>query len=129
MRPRSRLAAALVALTAVFGVSPAALAELAGRYVIEGANPSGQAYEGKARVKAARGVYHVVWQIGNSRHVGTGILKDDLFAVVYQGTEDSARPGLVVYEVRETGALVGVWVGLGQREMGRERWTPADQVK
>jgi len=129
MRSRSRLAAGILAIAAVLSLPPAALADLAGQYVIKGTNPSGQAYEGKVRVKAARGVYHVVWKIGNSRHVGTGILKADLFSVAYQGTDGNQRPGLVVYEVREDGSLVGVWVGLGEREMGRERWTPAEQVK
>jgi hypothetical protein len=129
MRPQSRIGAAVVALAAVLAISPAALAELAGQYVIRGKNPSGQAYKGQAVVKPARGVYHVVWKIGNSRHVGTGILKDDLFSVVYKAAGNKARPGLVVYEVRDDGSLIGVWVGLGQREMGNERWTPAEQTK
>ena len=129
MLPRARLTAAIAAIAAVLSLSPAALADLAGQYVIKGKNPSGQAYKGQARVKPARGVYHVVWKIGNSRHVGTGILKGDLFSVVYQGAGDTSRPGLVVYEVQDDGSLVGVWVGLGQREMGKESWTPAEDAK
>lgn len=126
---RQRIAPILLAIAAVLAVSPAALADLAGQYVIEGKNPQGQAYKGKVAVKPARGVYHVVWKIGNSRHVGTGILKADLFSVVYKSPGKDQRPGLVVYEVQDDGSLVGVWVGLGQRQMGRETWTPAQDAE
>jgi hypothetical protein len=125
MRLKQRIAVAVLAPALLLAAVPPALAELAGQYVIHGTNPSGQQYEGRAAIKSADGVYQVVWKIAERKHVGTGILKGELFSVVYQATGRGQRPGVVVYEVQADGSLVGVWVGLGRTETGTERWRPA----
>jgi len=126
MRLAPRFATAALAAALVLAAVPHARAGLEGQYVIRGTNPSGQQYKGRAAIKSAEGVYQVVWKIGESKHVGTGILKNDMLSVVYRATGRGKRPGLVVYQVQDDGSLVGVWVGLGKTETGTERWRPAN---
>lgn len=125
-----KLRLAVLGLALLLAGASQALAGIAGVYEVKGKNPSGQAYEGRATVKSDQGVYHVVWKIGKSRHVGTGLLKDDQFSVVYKSAQrKDQRPGLVVYEMQDDGSMVGVYVGLGSNDMGREQWRPAGRTQ
>jgi hypothetical protein len=119
-------AVAVAALT--LAAATTALADLEGRYVVSGQNPGGQgSYNGVAAVQENDGTYTVAWKVGQQQYAGTGILRKDVFSVVYQTGGDRSRPGLVVYEVRDDGTLVGVWTTLGSSNTGLERWRPMDQ--
>jgi hypothetical protein len=125
MRRRRPLWPAFVGLLLLVVTALPAHADLAGQYRVEGKNPGGDGtYQGRVAVKPHQGVYHVVWQVGQDRWVGTGILRQDQFSVVYANPDRESRPGLVVYEVQGDGSLVGAFVTLGQNQMGTERWRP-----
>lgn len=123
---RRLVPAVLGAASLLLIVAAPALADLEGRYSVEGRNPGGEgSYSGQAAVQQQGSVYRVAWKVGRQQYVGTGIRREDTFSVVYQGAGDGGRPGLVVYQIRDDGSLVGLWVPLGGDKTGLERWTPA----
>jgi hypothetical protein len=82
------LALALAAASAV----PALAVE--GRYKVEGRIPGQERnYGGEAVVKRTGQTFTIAWRIGNSTHVGTGIMIDNKLTVVYQGVGGGGRPG------------------------------------
>lgn len=109
--------------TAAWPHQTAAQMRLEGTYTLRGSNPGSSAvYIGEAVVARRGAVYEVIWQIGAIRHVGTGILVDDRFSVVYQPPGE--RPGLVIFKLRSDGTLAGIWTALGSEAVGLEVWTP-----
>ena len=100
--------------------------DLTGDYTIHGTSPGRDAsYQGQVKVIQQGDVYVVAWRIGEERYIGTGLLLDDSFAVVYEG--QGAPAGLVLYKILPSGELTGVYTNLGQTEVGTETWKPASQ--
>ena len=101
--------------------------DLTGTYTVEGSNPDAKgAYRGEVRVARAGDVFHVIWIFGKQQHAGTGILRDDQFAVVYQ--PKGGQPGIAFYKVNADGSLSGTWTTLGGRTLGTETWKPKDRM-
>lgn len=122
----TRTLATAVSFMALIVAAPA-LADLEGRYDVEGRNVGGQgSYTGQAAVQKAGNVYNVAWKIGQQEYVGTGIKSGDVFSVVYDAPAQDTQAGLVVYEIQDDGALLGTWTPLGGTKTGAERWTPVD---
>lgn len=97
--------------------------DLGGEYAIQGTSPgSDVVYHGQAKVIQQGDVYVVAWRIGEERYIGTGLLLDDSFAVVYEGPGTPA--GLVLYKILPNGALTGIYTNLGQTQVGTEAWKP-----
>jgi hypothetical protein len=116
------LALALAAASA----APALAVE--GRYKVEGRIPGQERnYDGEAVVKRTGQTFTVAWRIGNSTHVGTGIMIDNKLTVVYQGIGGGGRPGLVIFDVRDDRIGEGIWTELGLQEVGTENWTATDR--
>ena len=106
------VALALSALTAL-------AADPVGSYAIEGTNPGGGShYTGTVRVEKTGETYRVVWVVGNTRYVGTGIGNKDFIAVSYRSGSDT---GLALYGA-DGGNWTGVWAYAGARNMGTEIW-------
>lgn len=100
-------------------------ADIVGQYTLRGSNPGSKGqYTGTAMVERKGETYIVGWKIGEQQLVGTGILKDKSFAVVYTARNSKEAPGLVLYEILPDGSLVGKFTGLGGTELGGEIWTP-----
>lgn len=109
----------LVALAMLFSFATVALAaDPAGSYEVEGKNPNGSKYEGTVTVTKTGETYHVVWEVGGTKFVGTGIGNKDFIAITYR-TGDST--GLALYG-QDGDNWAGVWTYAGGTQMGAEAW-------
>ena len=107
-------AAALVWSAAAFAADPV------GSYDIEGSNPGGgSSYRGTVTVERTGETYRVIWVVGGTRYVGTGIGNREFIAVSYRSGNDT---GLAMYGA-EGGNWKGIWTYAGGRQLGEERWS------
>jgi len=105
--------AALLWATAAFAADPV------GSYNVEGSNPGGSGnYRGTVTVEKTGDTYRVVWVVGSTRYVGTGIGNKDFIAVSYRSGNDT---GLALYG-SDGGNWKGIWTYAGGREVGPEIW-------
>ena len=94
-------------------------ADPVGSYRVTGSNPgNGSRYQGTVSVSRTGQTYRVVWVIGNSRYVGTGIGNHEGLAVSYKSGNSS---GLALYGA-DGGNWEGVWTYSGGHEIGTEVW-------
>lgn len=113
-----------VSVGAALTISVAAQA-VDGVYRVEGHGPeSGQVYKGEAQVKKTGDTYTVVWRIGESGHVGTGILTADVLSVFFQPLDRRGAPGVASFRVIDGKIAEGTWTVLGGKVVGVERWVP-----
>ena len=119
MQNTTRLIASLIAALALFVAAPAVAGSLVGDYTIEGSNPGNKGhYTGTVTVRKTGETYSVVWVVGGTRYVGTGIGNKDFIAVSYRSGNDT---GLALY--REDGNnWDGIWTYAGGKQIGLERW-------
>lgn len=96
---------------------------LEGRYRIEGQN-SGQAqvYQGEAVVRRTGEAYSLVWQIGSSRQIGTGLRTGSILSVAFQ-TVGGQGSGVASFETDGERIVGGRWTLIGAQATGLERWT------
>lgn len=78
-----------------------------GEYVVEGLNPSGSSYRGKAAISRKGDAYVVTWTIAGEKFTGNGSLAEEVLAVSYK-TPDGAS-GSVTYRINPDGSLQGDW--------------------
>lgn len=96
-----------------------------GMYRVEGHSPgSRDVYKGEAQIKKTGATYSVVWRIGESGHVGTGILTENVLSVFFQPLDRRAAPGIASFQVVEDKVVNGTWSVLGGNVVGVERWVP-----
>ena len=96
-----------------------------GMYRVEGHSPgSSDVYKGEAQIKRTGDTYTVVWRIGESGHVGTGILTDNVLSIFFQPLDRRAAPGIASFHVVNDKVVDGTWTVLGGNALGSERWTP-----
>jgi hypothetical protein len=62
--------------------------------------------------------YSVVWVVGSTRYVGTGIGSKDFIAVSYRSGNDT---GLALYG-SDGSNWNGIWTYAGGKQVGTERW-------
>jgi hypothetical protein len=99
--------------------SATAFADPGGRYAVEGTNPGGGSqYTHTVTVEKTGDTYRVMWVVGSTRYVGTGIGDHDFIAVSYKSGNDS---GLALYGA-DGDNWSGVWAYAGARQMGTEVW-------
>ncbi|HLH89081.1 MAG TPA: hypothetical protein VKX28_11525 [Xanthobacteraceae bacterium] len=109
----------LVALAMLFSFATVAFAaDPVGTYEVEGKNPNGSKYEGSVTVTKTGDTYHVVWDVGGTKFVGTGIGNKDFIAITYR-TGDST--GLALYG-QDGDNWAGVWTYAEGTKMGAEAW-------
>ena len=110
---------ALAAAALLWSSVAAFAAEPVGTYAVEGANPGGGGgYTGTVTVDKTGETYRVVWVVGGTRYVGTGIGNREFIAVSYRSGNDT---GLALYGA-EGGNWIGIWTYAGGRQVGAERW-------
>jgi hypothetical protein len=110
------IAAAALALSAA---AAALAADLVGDYTIEGSNPGNKGhYTGTVTVRKTGETYSVVWVVGSTRYVGTGIGSKDFIAVSYRSGNDT---GLALYG-SDGSNWNGIWTYAGGKQVGTERW-------
>lgn len=109
------VAAAALALSAVTALA----ADPVGSYTVEGTNPGGGSrYSGTVAVQKTGQTYRVVWVVGGTRYVGTGVGNAEFLAVSYRSGNDT---GLALYG-SDGGNWKGLWTYAGGREVGAEIW-------
>ena len=110
---------AMTACALVLSATTAFAAEPVGTYVLEGANPGGGSkYTGTVTVERTGETYRVIWVVGGTRYVGTGIGNKDFIAVSYRA---GSNTGLALYG-DDGGNWTGVWTFANGRELGAEVW-------
>ncbi|MBM3609684.1 MAG: hypothetical protein FJX29_14770 [Alphaproteobacteria bacterium] len=126
---RHFLAGAIAAAAVLSALVPAQAIE--GKYSVEGNDPGGaQPYKGDVEVKQNGQTYAVIWQIGGLRQIGTGVVVDNVFSVVFQSLVPGrgvGRPGVAVYQIDRNRITEGIWTGMGANRMGQETWTATDR--
>ena len=106
-------AALLWSAVAVFAAGPV------GTYDVAGTNPNGGSkYSGTVTVSKTGETYRVVWVVGSTRYIGTGIGNKDFIAVSYRSGNDT---GLALYGA-DGGNWAGVWTFAGGQDVGAELW-------
>ena len=96
-----------------------------GVYRVEGHSPgSSETYKGQAQIKKTGDTYTVVWRIGESGHVGTGILRGNVLSIFFQPLDRRAAPGIASFLVAGDKVTEGTWTVLGGNAVGVERWIP-----
>lgn len=118
--PSSLRAAASAGL--LLAALPAAAIE--GRYAVEGSNPgqSGVTYRGDAAIRKSGETYSIVWQIGQGRQIGTGILTGSVLSVVFRSVGGQGG-GVASFETADDAVTSGRWAVTGGTATGTERWT------
>lgn len=106
------------ALVVAFG-GFAVAADPTGSYAVEGTNPGGgSSYRGTVSVEKTGETYRVVWVVGSTRYIGTGIGNKDFIAVSYTADGES---GLALYGA-DGGNWIGVWTYSKGTKLGAEKW-------
>jgi hypothetical protein len=94
-------------------------ADPVGSYDVEGSNPGGKgAYTGTVTVEKTGETYRVIWVVGGTKYIGTGIGNKDFVAVSYRSGSDT---GLAMYGA-DGGNWKGIWTYAGGKEIGAEVW-------
>lgn len=97
-----------------------AIADPAGRYVVDGTSPGGGGkYTGTVVVAHTGDTFSVTWIVAGRKFVGTGIGDKDFLAVSYKSGNDT---GLALYG-SDAADWTGVWTYQGGTQMGTEHWT------
>jgi hypothetical protein len=108
-----------IALALLWSATVAFAADPTGNYTIKGTNPGGNGtYSGSVTVSKTGETYRVVWVVGGTRYIGTGIGNKDFIAVSYKSGNDT---GLALYGA-DGGNWAGVWAYSGARQVGSEIW-------
>jgi hypothetical protein len=68
----------------------------------------------------------VVWRIGQTQQIGTGIVIDNVLSIVFTPV-GPARPGVAVYSISGDKVTGGVWTSLGSQVVAEEVWSAADR--
>jgi hypothetical protein len=97
----------LCTVTALVWFLASAMAEdLSGTYGVDGQNPNGSRYDGKATITMSANGCRVDWIHGANTSFGKCKLEGKTFTVNF---DLGGGKGVVVYELRPNGDLVGEW--------------------
>lgn len=127
-------------VAALFGlwlsIAPA-LADPVGRYDVVGENPNtGGEYTGSVAVSQFGQTYRVVWNVGGTKYVGTGlgaVFENGTFRMGAANPKDRALSvgyvsgnsfGMAFYIKQDDGSWEGVWTYGGSDVVARETWYP-----
>lgn len=122
---------AAVAAAVLMAALPVRAGAIEGTYRVEGKNPSeGSSYTGEAQIKQTGQTFAVIWRIGELRQIGTGVVVDNVFSVVFQSIvpgRPAGRPGIAVFQIDNDQIRSGIWSTLGDGVTGQEVWTASDR--
>jgi hypothetical protein len=117
------LKAAIVVASLAFASSAmAGEGDVGGTYDVYGKNPDGSQYTGTAVIDVTtENTCRITWKTGSSTSAGICMRNGTAFAAGY---ELSGKAGLVVYEIKEDGSMMGLWTIADQAGVGTELLTP-----
>ncbi|MBV9218732.1 MAG: hypothetical protein JOY94_04895 [Methylobacteriaceae bacterium] len=113
-----------VGAAAIFliAVSTASAADVGGTYNVEGTNFNGARYTGTASItRTGETTCNIVWNTGGQTSTGICMRYANAFSAAYRLGD---RVGLVIYEIKDDGSLVGSWTVAGEEGAGTETLTP-----
>lgn len=126
---------ALVGGLCLAGFMSAAAADPTGRYNVVGINPdSGTEYRGTVEVTRTGETYKVIWNIGGTRYIGTGLgalVRNGRYTVGPAHPEDTSISigyvsgrtfGQAFYFEQPDGSWRGVWTYGGSNKITSESW-------
>ncbi|MBM3543779.1 MAG: hypothetical protein FJX44_04620 [Alphaproteobacteria bacterium] len=119
-----KMAISIATCLLLTSVASAAAQNLPGKYEVEGKNLDGSPYSGTAEIVATTEVTcRITWQTGSTTSEGICMRSGKSFAAGYVLGESV---GLVVYEMKPDGSLVGTWTIADQDGVGEEILTPIE---
>lgn len=118
-------------------LTTAAIAGPVGSYDVVGTNPdSGGEYRGTVTVSRTGETYKVVWDVGGSRYIGTGLgalVQNGRYTVGPAHRDDTSISigyvsdrifGQAFYFLQDDGSWRGVWTYGGSDRIASETWYP-----
>ncbi len=112
-------------------------ADPTGKYNVVGTNPdTGSEYRGRVSVTRTGETYRVVWNIGGTRYIGTGLgalVSSGRYTVGPAHPDDSSISigyvsgrsfGQAFYFEQKDGSWEGVWTYGGSNKIASETWYP-----
>nr|WP_314073864.1 hypothetical protein [uncultured Roseococcus sp.] len=115
--PRIALIALCLTLSA-----PAAWAQRAGAYAVDGRSASGEAYAGAVNLSpTGPQTWRVVWRVGGETARGIGMMARGVLVVGYVMNGET---GVAAFEPHSDGRLVGRWTQGREGGLGSEVWLP-----
>lgn len=112
--------ARLALFALLLAATPAVAQMRSGDYTLEGRTPEGEGYTGLVALRPGPGgAWLIIWQVGNTRLGGIGLIHQGVLAVAFEVNDN---PGVAAYHVAPDGRLEGTWTtGAG---FGSETLTP-----
>jgi hypothetical protein len=119
----SRFWGVALGLCIAVGATAAEAQSIGGRYQVQGKNPNGSSYSGQAEViVTTENTCRIVWNTGGQISRGICMRNDNAFSAAYQLGN---KIGLVIYQVRPDGSMLGLWTVADQPGVGQELLVPA----
>ncbi len=113
---------AIAASFLLASLASAAAGTVGGLYQVQGTNPDGSLYSGKAEITpTSQTTCRIVWHTGNSNSSGICMQSGSSFAAGYATGE---TVGLLIYEIQPDGSLEGNWTIADENGVGQERLIP-----
>jgi hypothetical protein len=113
---------AIAACLLLASLASATAGTVGGLYQVQGTNPDGSLYSGKAEITpTSETTCRIVWHTGNSTSSGICMQSGSSFAAGYASGE---TVGLIIYEIQSDGSLDGNWTIADQDGVGQERLIP-----
>ena len=111
------------AILLIAGFAAAASAQdLGGKYEVAGKNFDGSRYSGRAEIiVTSRNTCRINWYIQSSVWRGICMRNGNAFSAAYKL---GSAFGLVIYEIRDDGSMVGLWTLADKNGVGREVLAP-----
>lgn len=97
--------------------------EIAGVYAVDGRDIGRESYEGVAEIRRSGATYQMVWKIGPTAFVGTGLYAQGVLSVAFRDV-DGRVLGLGVYSLQDDRSLAGVFTFVGSDRTGSEMLRP-----
>lgn len=96
--------------------------DLGGRYEVAGENFNGSRYSGEAEITVtSENTCRINWYIGRNVWRGICMRNGNVFSAAYKL---GSAIGLVIYEIKDDGAMVGLWTLADKNGVGKEMLVP-----
>jgi hypothetical protein len=113
----------IFAIVMIFSLATVAAAQnLGGRYEVAGKNFDGSRYSGEVEIiVTSKNTCRINWYIGRNVWRGICMRNGSAFSAAYKL---GPNIGLVIYEIKDDGSMVGLWTLADKSGIGREVLVP-----
>lgn len=116
---------AALATAFLIGSAPAGAKDIDGVYVVDGRDVGRETYKGVAEIRRSGPTYQMVWQIGPTAFVGTGLYAQGVLSVAFRDMQGRVL-GLGVYSLQDDKTLAGLFTFVGSNRTGSEMLSPVE---